>query len=372
VKKAIVFPAKYVQGEGVLADIGDIIQSFGLGKPMLIWGNHARAVTNEIVLSALDTRSLDHSEWVFVGECTENESRNIEDSVIENRCDIIIGLGGGKCLDISKAVAAHLGLRIVVCPTICASDAPTSACTVWYDENGACTGFDLWPSNPDVILVDTGITIHSPKRMLMAGIGDAMATYFEAEASNRSHAITCSGGAPTMSVMALAELCYKTLIKDTDAALSAVEAGVVTPAYERLIEACILLSGIGWESGGLATAHTLGNNLSTFSETHSAMHGEKVTFGLVTQLMLDQDMPMDEVNQVMDFMVEHRLPVTLEALKMGDVTDERLMDFCEANTQPGSFTNNHSFPVGAKDLFNAMKAADVYGKKRIAAHKKVS
>ena len=366
-KKAIIFPGKYIQGEGVLADLGGVVAQLGCKKPMLVWGKRTRAAAADAVIDGLKANGADYVEWKFGGECTKEEAAAIAAEIKKQGCDIIVGLGGGKCLDVSKGAAAQLGMRVIVCPTVCSSDAPTSACTVWYDKEGVCQGFDLWPTNPDVVIVDTGIMVTAPKGMLLAGIGDALATYLEARASNSSHAGTCSGGTPTMSAIALSKLCFDTLLSDADAALIAVEAGVVTPAYDRIVEACTLLSGLGWESGGLATAHQLGNNLSAFPEAHAHMHGEKVAFGIVTQLMLDPDADIDEVYMVVDFMVEVGLAVTLEDLSMEAVSKERLMEFCVANTGEGAFTGNHSFPVSAKDLYNAMLAADAFGKARKAA-----
>ncbi len=363
-KKSAIFPGKYIQGEGVLGEIGSLISNLGAKKPMLVWGPRARAASSPLVLASLDAAGVGYFEHPFCGECTREEAAAIESEIAANGCDIVVGLGGGKCLDVAKGAAAHLGLRMVCAPTVCSCDAPTSACTVWYDAAGVCTGFDLWPFNPDVVICDTGVMITAPEHMLKAGIADALATYLEARASNHSHAVTCAGGAPTLTVMALSRLCFDILFETAELGLCSVRAGVVTPAYDRLVEACSLLSGIGWESGGLCTAHVLGNNLSSFPEAHHHMHGEKVAFGIVTQLMLDVDQDMDEAYEIVDFMVGIGLPVTFADLSLNAVSKERLLAWCEANTQPGSFTNNHNFPVSGKDLYNAMIAADAFGTMR--------
>ena len=366
-KKSVIFPGKYIQGEGVLGDIASVIKSLGCKKPMLVWGKRTRAAVDGIVRDSFAKDGTTFAEWKFNGECTKDECSLIEDEIKRQGCDIVVGFGGGKCLDVSKGAAAHLGLRVITCPTVCSSDAPTSACSVWYDKDGVCTGFDLWPTNPDVVIVDTGAMVTAPEAMLKAGIGDALATFIEARASNSTHATTCASGSPTMSVMALSKLCFDTLLESADAALIAVKAGVVTPAFERIVEACTLLSGIGWESGGLATAHQLGNNLSSFPEAHRYMHGEKVCFGLITELMLDPDVKVEEIYTVVDFMVRLGLPVTLSDISLENVSGERIMEFCKANTAEGSFTGNHCFPVTAKDLYNAMLAADAFGSARKAA-----
>lgn len=55
----------------------------------------------------------------------------------------------------------------------------------------------------------------------------------------------------------------------------ALEAGVCTPAVEKIIEANTLLSGIGFESAGLAGAHAIHNGLTVLEECHHMYHGAK-------------------------------------------------------------------------------------------------
>lgn len=278
-------------------------------------------------------------------------------------CDIIAGIGGGKALDIAKAVAVYTKKRVIIAPTIASNDAPTSACTVWYDENHVNVGFDMWPMNPDVVIADSGVMVKAPVRMLKAGIGDALATHLEAQVNYRSDNVTSSGGTPTDTVKAITQLCYNSIIKNAEDAILSVEAGVVTPAFEHLVEANVLLSGVGWESGGLATAHTLGNGLPDFEETHEYMHGEKVAFGICTMLMLDSDFEPEKRKGIITFMAKLGLPVCFEDLNMQNISDNRILKWCEKHTQPGEFTQNHAPSVTAQSLFNAMKYANYYGQK---------
>ncbi|MGI6191984.1 MAG: glycerol dehydrogenase [Christensenellales bacterium] len=366
-KLAAVFPGKYIQGEGVLADLGSIIKNLGAKKPMLIWGKRTRNAAGETVFAALKEYGLDYYEHHFGGECSFAESAKIEALVKENGCDIVVGLGGGKALDCSKAVANHTGLLNIIVPTAASSDAPTSACTVWYNEDGSFNSFELWPANPAVILVDTAVCITAPVHMFLAGVGDALATYIEAKACYATHAVACSGGRPTLTAMAMAKLCYDILIEYTEAAIIAIKAGHVTPAFEKVVEATTLLSGIGWESCGVATAHVLGNSLADFPEAHHHMHGEKVAMGIITQLMLDPDVDMEFTLKTVDFMIKVGLPVTFADLDLQDVSKERFYDWCVAQCYPGNNMEHHNFEVTPDTLFAAMMMADEFGKARKAA-----
>src|SRR5205823_2279691 len=107
-----------------------------------------------------------------------------------------------------------------------------------------------------------------PSRLRVAGMGDGLATWFEARTCVAGYVKNIRGGGSTRSAAALAELCYKTLLEDGAAALRAVQAKAVTPALERLVEANTLLSGLGFESSGLAAAHALHNGLTVAPGTH--------------------------------------------------------------------------------------------------------
>jgi glycerol dehydrogenase len=275
-----------------------------------------------------------------------------------------VGIGGGKVLDVAKAVAVDAQIKMVTCPTIASNDSPTSAASVWYDAEHNFIGFDCWPFNPDVVLVDTQVIAEGPIRAFVAGMGDALATWIEAAAAYKSRAPNIAGGAPTMAAMAIAELCYTTLLEHGLDANRAVQHNVVTPAVEKVVEANVLLSGLGFESGGLATAHMIANLLSNVPECKDLMHGEKVGFGIATQLCLDDETDVDEVYTVFDFQIEIGLPVTLADVNLEGVSRERLRQIGEVCAGEGSLCHNHPFEITPEGVVDAMIAADALGRQR--------
>jgi glycerol dehydrogenase len=138
--------------------------------------------------------------------------------------------------------------------------------------------------NPAAVLVDLGIIAAAPTRFLVAGMGDALSTWFEARSCERTQSTNECGGYSTAAGLAIAKLCYETLLSHGVAAKLANERRLVTPALARIVEANILLSGIGFESAGLAAAHSIHNGLTALAETHSFYHGEKVAFGVLLVL----------------------------------------------------------------------------------------
>jgi glycerol dehydrogenase len=161
--------------------------------------------------------------------------------------------------------------------------------------------------------------------------------------------------------MALAKLCFDTLMEEGVKAKVALEAGACTEAVERVIEANTLLSGIGFESAGLAGAHAIHNGLTVLEECHHMYHGEKVAFGTITQLVFE-NVPLDELEEVIDFCIEVGLPVTFKELGIEAVSDDKLFAVAEAACAESDTLHNMPFEVTPAKVVAALKAADAYGR----------
>lgn len=364
-KSVLISPRKYIQGRNVLSELGTYLKLLG-SKPLILWDDCVKGIVGETVLTSLRNAGMDYVEVMFRGQSTHDERARVGNIAREQGADISVGIGGGKILDIGKAVAVDVGIKMVTCPTIASNDSPTSAASVWYDDEGNFVGFDCWPFNPDIVMVDSQVVARGPVRAFVAGMGDALSTWIEAEAAYKGRAANIAGGQPTMAAMALARLCYTTLMEHGLTAKRDLEHKALTPAVEKVIEANVLLSGLGFESGGLATAHMVGNLLSNVPECKQFMHGEKVGFGIVTQLCLDDEMDVDEKTAIIDFEIALGLPVTFADINLEGVTRERLQEIGNLCAGEGSLCHNHPFKVTADDIVDAMISADALGRERKA------
>ncbi len=358
--RVIIAPGKYVQGAGEMANLGTYVAK--LGKKALVVvspsGKKRNAATIDASFSAAGVEVL-YEE--FNGECSRNEIARLVAVVKANGIDVVVGVGGGKILDTSKAVAYENSIPVAIVPTIASTDAPCSALAVVYSDEGVFEDYYWLPSNPNLVLMDTDVIAKAPARLLVSGMGDALATYFEARATKNSDGTTCAGGKVTTAAMALAELCFNTLMEEGVKAKLALEAGVCTPAVEKVIEANTLLSGIGFESGGLAGAHAIHNGLTVLPECHHMYHGEKVAFGTLTQLVLE-NVDSDELESIIGFCIELGLPVTFKELGITEITDEKLMAVATAACAEGDTLHNMPFEVTPEKVCAALKAADAYGR----------
>ena len=362
-KNVFIAPRKYVQGRGVLREIGPLLAALGK-KPLLLWDARVKAIVGPTILASLKEAGLRFVDVAFGGQSSKHEAARVARIAREQDADVSVGIGGGKTLDTAKAAAAQAGIKMVTVPTIASNDSPTSSFTVWYDEQNNCTGFESWGVNPDLVLVDTQVIVEAPVRSFIAGMGDALATWLEAEACFKARAGNLCGGQPTMAALTLARLCYDSLLRYGLEARRAVEQHVVTPAVEKVVEANVLLSGLGFESGGVATAHMIANALPSLPECHDLMHGEEVGFGLISQLCLDEDLPTRQVHRIIDFEIAVGLPVTFADVHLDGVSRDRLKKIGDICSCKGSLCENHPFAVSADDVIDAMIAADALGRER--------
>jgi len=364
-KMTLICPRRYVQGPGVLAELGEMLKSLGK-KALILWDAPVKNAVAQTVRDSLKKADIAFVEVDFHGEASLAERKRVGDLAANEHCDVSVAIGGGKVLDVGKGAAIDHGMRIVTVPTIASNDSPTSAASVWYDENHNFQYFECWPFNPDLVLVDSRVIANAPVRAFVAGMGDALSTWVEMEASMQTRTKNLSGGTPTMTAAALAKLCFETLLEYGLDAKRDVENKIVTPAVEKVIEANTLLSGLGFESGSLATAHAIGNELSNVPECQAAgmMHGEKVAFGVATQLCLDDSVSAEYRNGLFDFMIDIGLPVTFDDLNMADVDASVIRKIAESCAGPGSLCHNHPFEVTTESLYDAMIAANALGKDR--------
>lgn len=360
--KVFCAPSRYTQGPNATAQLGAEMRTLGLAGPVLVVaGTSAIRMLTETWAETFGAADMPYTVFRFGGECTAAEVRRGVLAAQEIGARVVIGAGGGKVLDAARAVACDLSLPVVNCPTIASSDAPCSALSVIYSEDGVVEAYRIYGRNPDLVLVDTAVIAKSPARLLVAGMGDALATWFEAKVCVAGGVKNMRGGASTRSALALAELCYRTLLEDGVEAVESLREGRPNAALERLVEANTLLSGLGFESSGLAAAHAVHNGLTTAAGTHTYMHGEKVAFGVMTQLFLESQ-PQAVVEEVMAFSTSVGLPITFAGVGLAEPDDSLLRGVAERAVQAGETIHNEPMPVTAALVVEAMRAADAAGR----------
>lgn len=310
-------PSRYIQGENAL---------FENAKSILDLGNRPILLCDQLVYDIVGKRFEDYLHrygfhivlTLFNGEASDNEINRVVALAEKENCDSIIGLGGGKTIDSAKAIADLIEKPVIIAPTIASTDAPVSALSVIYTDEGAFDHYLFYSKNPDLVLVDTKVISQAPKRLLASGIADGLQ------------------------------------------AMAACEAKVVTPALENIVEANTLLSGLGFESGGLAAAHAIHNGFTALTgDIHHLTHGEKVAYGTLVQLLLE-NRPKEELDKYIEFYKKIGMPTTLKEMHLDQVGYDDLIKVGKQATMEGETIHQMPFKISPSDVAQAIIAVDAY------------
>jgi glycerol dehydrogenase-like iron-containing ADH family enzyme len=347
----MVAPAQVVRGQQALADSIDRIVSLGQ-RPLVVGGATS---LNLIQLQVIfDHSQLEIERATYLPDCCESSLDRLITAVTAHRADLIIGVGGGKCLDTAKLLADRAQLPIVTIPTSGATCAAWTALSNIYSETGAFLHDVSLPHCPDLLILDYGIVATAPPRTLIAGIGDAIAKWYEASVSSGNSDRTLLIAA-VQQARVLRDILFQTSI----AALS-------TPGgadWQEVVDATVLLAGVIGGLGGAqcrtVAAHAVHNGLTHLPGSHQALHGEKVAYGILVQLRLQEILQGDRLAataraQLLDFYTAISLPKTLADLGLSEITLAQLHHAAALACQPNSDLHRLPFTVVPEQLVAAM------------------
>ena len=313
-------PMHYVQGRGAIEQIGRICvehgRCVGLVSDLFVdraYGDRVRA--------SIEAAGGKCPSAVLQSDVTQSAIDALADGLQRHRPDIVVGLGGGKSLDAAKGVSVALGTSIITIPTSASNDSPTSVSYALYGENHVMVGVKQLPRNPVSVIVDTAIIAEAPVQFLRAGMGDAISKKFEAEACARGIGLIPFGTRPLLIGAGIADLAYRTIRRDGLAAIRDNQEKKVTPAFENVVEANILMSGLGFENGGLSLSHSLTRGLVLMPGTRDAAHGFQIAWALLVQLLVEGR--SDEcLADLLDFYRLVGLPINLAGLGFDNAASE--------------------------------------------------
>jgi glycerol dehydrogenase-like iron-containing ADH family enzyme len=347
-------PARVVKGAGILAQMGREIARLGV-RPLLIGGSHTLAVVQpqlaqlELTLAAAD----------YGANCSEAANRSLKQAAADHQADLIIGVGGGKALDAAKLVAFQMDLPIVTIPTSAATCAAWTALSNIYSEAGAFQ-YDVSLSRcPDLLILDYALVATASRRTLVAGIGDAIAKWYEASVSSGHSERTL-----LINAVQQARVLRDILLQKAAAAIA--EPG--SQVWCDVVDATVLMAGVTGGIGGAqcrtVAAHAVHNGLTHLPQSHEMLHGEKVAYGILVQLRLEEMIQNSQLaaaarQQLLQFYGEIGLPMTLPDLGLGQITLSDLQHAATVACQPSSDIHRLPFAVTPAQLMAAMVSTDL-------------
>ncbi len=346
-------PRQVIKGEGCLSQSGELIARFGQ-YPLVVAGKQTLTLIRPHLQQALEKYDLTLSEAFYAPDCAESSLKRLKKTVKDQNIDFIIGVGGGKALDTAKLLASQCQMPIVTIPTSGATCAAWTALSNIYSEQGTFQ-YDVSLAHcPDLLILDYYIVKTAPKRTLRAGIGDAIAKWYEASVSSGTSQATL-----TIAAVQMARILRDILLQKSAAALE----NVNSEAWQEVVDATVLLAGgiggLGGANCRTVAAHAVHNGLTHLEESHATLHGEKVAYGILVQLRLEEMIQQNQLafsarQQLLSFYKEIGLPKTLEDLGLKDLSLAQLRQIADVVCQPQSDIHRLPFPVSAELLVAAM------------------
>ena len=346
-------PTRVLRGENCLANSGKEIAKLGV-RPLVVGGNQTITIVQPFLEPVLTTEKLVSQFASYSPDCAESSLIKLKDTAQEHQADLIIGVGGGKALDTAKLLAHQCQLPIVTIPTSGATCAAWTALSNVYSEAGAFQYDVSLDRCPDLLLLDYGLVRTAPQRTLVAGIGDAIAKWYEAYISSGD-----SSSSLLISAVQQARILRDILFQKSAIALTNPDGD----EWREVVDATVLLAGLIGGIGGAdcrtVAAHAVHNGLTHILEAHNVLHGEKVAYGILVQLRLEEMVQGNQLaasarQQLLKFYTEIGLPKTLEDLGLENISLAQLRYVTEISTQPQSDIHRLPFSVSPEQLAAAM------------------
>ncbi|UHA72225.1 iron-containing alcohol dehydrogenase family protein [Paenibacillus sp. 481] len=323
-------PALYYCETGILSKLDTLLEPYGFKRVLVVHGEHSWQAAQPFFPQQTRLTLL---QLRYNGECTEAEAQRVADYAHAEQADVILGVGGGKVLDLVKAAGHVAQLETILAPTLASNCAAWTPLSVFYNEDGQFTTYTIFPKSSLMVLVEPTISLHAPIPYLRAGIADTLAKWYEADVlirkvNNPSLAIQIAHHA--------AHLCRSILLMHGEASIQAAESKQLSDAFIQVIETIIMAGGMvggyGDYMGRIAGAHAVHNGLTVAPATHDRLHGEKVAYGILIQLVLERN--EQEVWDLLPFYKKMKLPYHLAGLGLSLEDHETLVQIAVGTTQP--------------------------------------
>lgn len=349
----LVAPHQVLKGENILATAVESISCLGK-SPLIVTGKHSQPLVEAELTPKLNNHNLDSLLITYSPDCCESSLETLKTTVTEAKKDLIIGVGGGKALDTAKLLAHQSRLPVVTIPTSAATCAAWTALSNIYSPQGAFAYDVTLAQSPNLLILDYALIKTAPIRTLTAGIGDAIAKWYEASVSSGESEATL-----TIAAVQQARILRDILLQKSEAALE----NPGKEAWREVVDANILLAGVIGGLGGAncrtVAAHAVHNGLTHLIESHQALHGEKVAYGILVQLRLEEMLQGNQLaasarEQLLSFYGKIGLPQKLEDMGLESITLKQLRQVAKISCQPNSDIHRLPFTVTPDQLIAAM------------------
>lgn len=327
-------------------------------RVLIVHGQRAWEAAKDYVQPALEKAGMEVVGQILYGhDATHENVEKICAHPAAAQAQIVLAVGGGKCLDTAKLAADHLDKPVFTIPTIASNCAPITKISIMYHADGSFCDIPRLKQVPAHCFIDPRISMAAPIRYFRAGIGDAMAKHVESSWSAKAGEALDYGS--EMGITA-GKMCFYPFLRDGAQALEDAGKGIVSQAVENAIENVVISPGIVSVSvhpdynGGIAHALFYGLTCRKHIE-ENYLHGEVVSYGTLVNLMVDKD--FEKLSKAYALHLALGLPVCLKDLSLE--REDPLEDVLDATLANQEMTHT-PYPVTKAMLRQAILELETY------------
>uniref|UniRef100_A0A832H0K6 Iron-containing alcohol dehydrogenase family protein n=1 Tax=Oscillatoriales cyanobacterium SpSt-402 TaxID=2282168 RepID=A0A832H0K6_9CYAN len=348
-----VAPSQVIRGRGILAEAVAAIAKLGQ-RPFVVGGDTTLQLVQSQLQPALKQHKLQAAQMAYLPDCSETSLAALQTAFQAHQADSVIGIGGGKALDAAKLLAHQCATPVVTIPTSGATCAAWTALSNVYSNEGAFLYDVPLPQCPNLLILDYDLIATAPQRTLVAGIGDAIAKWYEASVSS-GHSQHTLIIAAVQQARVLRDILFQKSVEALQHPGS--------DTWQEVVDASVLLAGVIGGLGGAqcrtVAAHAVHNGLTHLPASHGTLHGEKVAYGILVQLRLEELIQGSQLaatarQQLLKFYTEIGLPCSLHDLGLSQTSLADLEHAAAIACTENSDIHHLPFPVNPTQLLAAM------------------
>lgn len=352
-----IYLPQFTVGEDAFDAFRSEMGRFG-SKVAVIHGEKAWKAARELVTEALDKAELSVTAEVLYGhDATYENLERIVSLQAVREADMLLAVGGGKCIDTAKLAADRLGKPVFTVPSIASNCAPVTKISIMYHEDGSFKDIPRLNNVPAHCFINPKLVLAAPVKYLWAGIGDAMAKHVESEWSAKGGESLDFGSRFGITAGAM---CFYPMLEDAAKAMEDAKAGRNSRELQNTLLNIIISPGVVSVSvhpdynGGIAHALFYGLTCRKHIE-HDHLHGEVVSYGTLVNLMADKN--WEKLHQTWKLNRSIGLPVCLADLEL---TREDSLEDVLRITMENQELKHTPYPVTGEMIHEAILALEDY------------
>ncbi|EOS61912.1 hypothetical protein C815_00322 [Firmicutes bacterium M10-2] len=311
-------PEYYMYDQGAIErEVPALLEENQAKKVLIVHGTKSWEVAKPF-LTFLNDPNYEFIYHKYSGECSYQEAANIDQIIKDNNIDFVIGVGGGKLCDLVGVTGHFSNIKYGVIPTLASNCAPWTPLSVMYKENGESEGkSEHYKRQACFLITDPYLVIQSPVEYFIAGLADTLAKWYESVAILEQEELQDE---PFLKMAkAATEVCRDAILKDGTKAIEDMKNQQMSDEFIRLSEIIIavagLVGGLGDKYARNAAAHALHDGMSKYiPESHRYLHGEKVAYGILYQLALEDK--WEEIDALMPMYKQLNLPLSMHQMDL--------------------------------------------------------